>query len=197
MGFFDFMTEDIAVDLGTANTLIIHNGKVVIDSPSIVARNRITGKIIAIGKEANLMQGKTHENIKTIRPLKDGVIADFQASEEMIKQFVKQIPSIKKRLFPPSLRMVICIPSGITEVEKRAVRDSAKYMNAKEIYLIYEPMAAAIGVGIDIMEPKGNMIIDIGGGTTEIAVIALGGIVCDQSVKVAGDLFTNDIMYYM
>jgi rod shape-determining protein MreB len=170
---------------------------VVIDAPSIVARNRITGKIIAIGEEANLMQGKTHENIKTIRPLKDGVIADFQASEEMIKEFVKQIPSIKKKLFPPALRMVICIPSGITEVEKRAVRDSAKHMNAKEIYLIYEPMAAAIGVGIDIMEPKGNMIIDIGGGTTEIAVIALGGIVCDQSVKVAGDLFTSDIMYYM
>ena len=197
MGFFDFMTEDIAIDLGTANTLIIHNGKVVIDSPSIVARNRITGKIIAIGHEASLMQGKTHENIKTIRPLKDGVIADFQASEEMIKEFIKQIPSIKKKLFPPALRMVICIPSGITEVEKRAVRDSAKHMNAKEIYLIYEPMASAIGVGIDIMEPKGNMIIDIGGGTTEIAVIALGGIVCDQSVKVAGDLFTNDIMYYM
>ncbi len=162
-----------------------------------VARDRTTGKIIAIGKEANLMQGKTHENIKTIRPLKDGVIADFQASEEMIKEFVKQIPSIKKKLFPPALRMVICIPSGITEVEKRAVRDSAKHMNAKDIYLIYEPMAAAIGVGINIMEPKGNMIIDIGGGTTEIAVIALAGIVCDQSVKVAGDLFTNDIMYYM
>ncbi len=169
----------------------------VIDSPSIVARNRISGHIIAIGKEANLMQGKTHENIKTIRPLKDGVIADFEASEQMIKEFVKQIPSIKKKLFPPALRMVICIPSGITEVEKRAVRDSAKHMNAKEIYLIFEPMAAAIGVGIDIMEPKGNMIIDIGGGTTEIAVIALGGIVCDQSVKVAGDLFTSDIMYYM
>ena len=197
MGFFDFMTEEIAIDLGTANTLIIHKGKVVIDSPSIVAINRITGQIIAIGKEANLMQGKTHENIKTVRPLKDGVIADFEASEQMIKEFVKQIPSIKKKLFPPALRMVICIPSGITEVEKRAVRDSAKHMNAKEIYLIYEPMAAAIGVGIDIMEPKGNMIIDIGGGTTEIAVIALGGIVCDQSVKVAGDLFTNDIMYYM
>ena len=197
MGFFDFMTEDIAIDLGTANTLIIHNGKVVIDSPSIVARDTTTGKIIATGKEANLMQGKTHENIKTIRPLKDGVIADFQASEEMIKEFIKQIPSIKKRLFPPALRMVICIPSGITEVEKRAVQDSARHMNAKEIYLIFEPMAAAIGVGIDIMEPKGNMIIDIGGGTTEIAVIALAGIVCDQSVKVDGDLFTSDIMYYM
>ena len=197
MGFFDFMIEDVAIDLGTANTLIIHNGKVVVDSPSIVARDRTTGKIIATGQKANLMQGKTHENIKTIRPLKDGVIADFQASEEMIKEFIKNIPSIKKRMFPPALRMVICIPSGITEVEKRAVRDSAMHMNAKEIYLIFEPMAAAIGVGIDIMEPKGNMIIDIGGGTTEIAVIALAGIVCDKSVKVAGDLFTNDIMYYM
>ncbi|TCP23696.1 rod shape-determining protein MreB [Tenacibaculum skagerrakense] len=197
MGFFDFLTEEIAIDLGTANTLIIHDGKVVIDSPSIVARDRTTGKIIATGKEARKMQGKTHENIKTIRPLKDGVIADFQASEEMIKEFVKQIPSIRKKIFPPSLRMVICIPSGITEVEKRAVIDSARHMNAKDIYLIYEPMAAAIGVGVDIMEPKGNMIIDIGGGTTEIAVIALAGIVCDQSVKVAGDLFTSDIMYYM
>jgi rod shape-determining protein MreB len=197
MGFFDFMIEDVAIDLGTANTLIIHNGKVVVDAPSIVARDRTTGKIIATGQKANLMQGKTHENIKTIRPLKDGVIADFQASEEMIKEFIRNIPSIKKRMFPPALRMVICIPSGITEVEKRAVRDSAMHMNAKEIYLIYEPMAAAIGVGIDIMEPKGNMIIDIGGGTTEIAVIALAGIVCDKSVKVAGDLFTNDIMYYM
>ncbi len=197
MGFFDFMTEDIAIDLGTANTLIIHDGKIVIDSPSIVARDGTSGKIIAIGEKANLMQGKTHENIKTVRPLKDGVIADFQASEEMIKEFIKSIPSIKKRLFPPSLRMVICIPSGITEVEKRAVQDSARHMNANEIYLIFEPMAAAIGVGIDIMEPKGNMIIDVGGGTTEIAIIALGGIVCDQSIKIAGDVFTNDIMYYM
>ena len=197
MGFFDFMTEDIAIDLGTANTLIIHDGKVVVDAPSIVARDRSTGKIIATGKTASLMQGKTHENIKTIRPLKDGVIADFEASEQMIKEFIKNIPSIKKRFFSPSLRMVICIPSGITEVEKRAVIDSAEHMNAKEIYLIHEPMAAAIGIGIDIMQPKGNMIIDIGGGTTEIAVIALGGIVCDKSVKVAGDVFTSDITYYM
>jgi len=197
MGFFDFLTEDIAIDLGTANTLIIHDGKVVVDAPSIVARDRSTGKIIATGKTASLMQGKTHENIKTIRPLKDGVIADFEASEQMIKEFIKNIPSIKKRFFTPSLRMVICIPSGITEVEKRAVIDSAEHMNAKEIYLIHEPMAASIGIGIDIMKPKGNMIIDIGGGTTEIAVIALGGIVCDKSVKVAGDVFTSDIAYYM
>ena len=174
MGFFDFMTEDIAIDLGTANTLIIHEGKVVVDEPSIVARDRSTGKIIATGKKASLMQGKTHENIKTIRPLKDGVIADFEASEQMIKEFIKNIPSIKKRFFAPSLRMVICIPSGITEVEKRAVIDSAEHMNAKEIFLIHEPMAASIGIGIDIMQPKGNMIIDIGGGTSEIAVIALG-----------------------
>jgi len=197
MGFFDFMTEEIAIDLGTANTLIIHDGKVVVDEPSIVARDRRTGKIIATGEKASLMQGKTHENIKTIRPLKDGVIADFEASEQMIREFIKNIPSIKKKFWTPSLRMVICIPSGITEVEKRAVRDSAEHMNAKEIYLIHEPMAAAIGIGIDIMQPKGNMIIDIGGGTTEIAVIALGGIISDKSVKVAGDVFTNDISYYM
>ena len=197
MGFFDFLTEEIAIDLGTANTLIIHNDKVVIDSPSIVAKNRLTGKVIAVCNEANLMQGKTHENIKTIRPLKDGVIADFDASEQMINLFIKSIPVLKKKIFSPSLIMVICIPSGITEVEMRAVKESAERVNGKEVYLIHEPMAAAIGIGVDIMQPKGNMIIDIGGGTTEIAVIALGGIVCDQSIKVAGDVFTNDIIYYM
>ena len=185
MGFFDFLTENIAIDLGTANTLIIHNENVVVDSPSIV------------GHEAALMQGKTHENIKTIRPLKDGVIADFDASEQMISMFIKNIPALKKRFFTPALRMVICIPSGITEVEMRAVRESAERVNGKEVYLIHEPMAAAIGIGVNIMQPKGNMIIDIGGGTTEIAVIALSGIVCDKSVKVAGDVFTNDIIYYM
>jgi len=197
MGFFDFLTENIAIDLGTANTLIIHNDNVVVDSPSIVARDRVTNKIIAVGHEAALMQGKTHENIKTIRPLKDGVIADFDASEQMISMFIKNIPALKKRFFKPALRMVICIPSGITEVEMRAVRESAERVNGKEVYLIPEPMAAAIGIGVNIMQPKGNMIIDIGGGTTEIAVIALSGIVCDKSVKVAGDVFTNDIIYYM
>ena len=197
MGFFDFLTENIAIDLGTANTLIIHNDNVVVDSPSIVARDRVTTKIIAVGHEAALMQGKTHENIKTIRPLKDGVIADFDASEQMISMFIKNIPALKKRFFTPALRMVICIPSGITEVEMRAVRESAERVNGKEVYLIHEPMAAAIGIGVNIMQPKGNMIIDIGGGTTEIAVIALSGIVCDKSVKVAGDVFTNDIIYYM
>ena len=197
MGFFDFLTENIAIDLGTANTLIIHNENVVVDSPSIVARDRVTNKIIAVGHEAALMQGKTHENIKTICPLKDGVIADFDASEQMISMFIKNIPALKKRFFTPALRMVICIPSGITEVEMRAVRESAERVNGKEVYLIHEPMAAAIGIGVNIMQPKGNMIIDIGGGTTEIAVIALSGIVCDKSVKVAGDVFTNDIIYYM
>ncbi|ETN93866.1 rod shape-determining protein MreB [Zhouia amylolytica] len=197
MGFFDFLTEEIAIDLGTANTLIIHNDKVVVDSPSIVARDRISGKIIAVGKQANMMQGKTHENIKTIRPLKDGVIADFDASEKMINMFIKSIPALKKRMFQPALKMVICIPSGITEVEMRAVKESAERVNGKEVYLIHEPMAAAIGIGLDIMQPKGNMIVDIGGGTTEIAVIALGGIVCDKSVKIAGDVFNNDIIYYM
>lgn len=197
MGFFDFLTEEIAIDLGTANTLIIHNDKVVVDSPSIVARDRSSGKIIAVGKEANMMQGKTHENIKTIRPLKDGVIADFDASEKMINEFIRNIPALKKKFFNPSLKMVVCIPSGITEVEMRAVKDSCERVNAKEVYLVHEPMAAAIGIGIDITQPKGNMIVDIGGGTTEIAVIALGGIVCDKSVKIAGDVFTNDIIYYM
>ncbi|KPH13263.1 MULTISPECIES: rod shape-determining protein [Chryseobacterium] len=197
MGLFDMFTQEIAMDLGTANTLIIHNNKIVIDQPSIVAIDRTTGKPIAVGEQAKLMQGKTHENIKTIRPLKDGVIADFHASEHMIKEFIKQIPGIKGRFIQPALRIVICIPSGITEVEKRAVKDSALKVNAKEVKLIYEPMAAAIGAGIDVQSPEGNMIIDIGGGTTEIAVVALGGIVCDKSLKIAGDVFTNDISYFL
>ena len=197
MGLFDFLTYDIAIDLGTANTLIIHNDNVVVDAPSIVAMDRTTGAFLAVGETAMQMHGKTHDNIRTIRPLKDGVIADFVASEHMIRELIKSIPGLTGRLFAPSLRMVICIPSGITEVEKRAVKDSAEHANAKEVYLIHEPMAAAIGIGVDVLEPKGNMIIDIGGGTTEIAVLALGGIVCDESIKVAGDVFTNDIVYYM
>ncbi len=192
----NFFTQEIAIDLGTANTLIIHNDKVVVDEPSIVAVDRSTGKTIAIGRAAQQMHGKTHENIKTIRPLKDGVIADFQAAEEMIKGMIKMIDP-GRRLFSPNLRMVICIPSGITEVEKRAVRDSAEHAGAKEVYLIHEPMAAAIGIGIDVEEPMGNMIIDIGGGTSEIAVIALGGIVCDKNIRVAGDELTQDIEEYM
>lgn len=196
MGLFDLFTQEIAIDLGTANTLIIHNDKVVVDEPSIVALDKRTEKVIAVGKRAMQMHGKVHENIKTIRPLKDGVIADFHAAEQMIREFIKMINTGRK-LFTPSLRMVICIPSGITEVEKRAVRDSAEHAGAKEVYLIHEPMAAAIGIGIDVEEPMGNMIIDIGGGTSEIAVIALGGIVCDKSIRVAGDEFTSDIEDYM
>lgn len=196
MGVFDLFTQEIAIDLGTANTIIIHNDKVVVDEPSIVAIDRGTGKVIAVGKQAMQMHGKTHENIKTIRPLKDGVIADFHAAEHMIRGMIRMINPGRK-LFSPSLRMVICIPSGITEVEKRAVRDSAEHAGAKEVYLIHEPMAAAIGIGIDVEEPMGNMIIDIGGGTSEIAVIALGGIVCDKSIRIAGDEFTASIEEYM
>ena len=196
MSFFDFMTEEIAIDLGTANTLIIHQDKVVVDEPSIVARDIQTNEIVAIGTRAQQMQGKTHKKIETIRPLKDGVIADFQSSEQMIRGFIKMIPR-KRTLFSPTLKMVICIPSGVTEVEKRAVIDSAAHAGAKEVFLIHEPMAAAIGIGIDVLEPNGNMVIDIGGGTTEIAVISLGGIVTEKSIRIAGDEFTDNIKNYM
>lgn len=196
MGLFSFFTREIAIDLGTANTIIIYNDKVVVDEPSIVSMERSTGQIIAVGKRAQMMHGKTHENIKTIRPLRDGVIADFQAAEYMIREMIKMI-GIRQSLFPPALKMVICIPSGITEVEERAVKDSAEQAGAREVRLIHEPMAAAIGIGIDVLEPTGNMIIDIGGGTSEIAVIALGGIVNNKSIRIAGDDFNADIEEYM
>jgi len=193
MGLF---TKEIAIDLGTANTIIIYNDKVVVDEPSIVAIERSTGKILAVGKRAQMMHGKTHENIKTIRPLRGGVIADFQAAEHMIRAMIKMI-EVRRTWFPPALKMVICIPSGITEVEERAVKDSAEQAGAKEVRLIHEPMAAAIGIGIDVLEPIGNMVIDIGGGTSEIAVIALGGIVNNKSIRIAGDEFNSDIEEYM
>ena len=194
MGLFNFFTQEIAIDLGTANTLIIHNDNIVVNEPSIIALNRNNPKeVLAVGKRALLMHGKTHESIRTVRPLKDGVIADFNAAELMMRELIKMIYP-KKPWFPPSWRMMICIPSSITEVEKRAVRDSAEQAGAKEVYLIYEPMAAALGIGIDIEDPVGNMIIDIGGGTTGVTVISLAGIICDQSIRVAGDEFTDDIM---
>ena len=190
-----FLTKEIAMDLGTANTLIYHNGKMILDEPSIVAVNQRDGKIICVGRYAREMHGKTHEHVKTIRPLKDGVIADFNAAEQMIKGMI-QMTQLGLGVFS-SLRILICIPSGITEVEKRAVRDSAEHVGAKEVFLIHEPMAAALGIGINVLEPTGHMIVDIGGGTTEIAVIALGGIVSDCSIRVAGDEFTKDIEEYI
>ena len=196
MGLFSFFNKELAIDLGTANTIIIYNDKVVVDEPSIVAIERDTQKIMAVGKRAMMMHGKTHENIKTIRPLRDGVIADFQAAEYMLRDMIRMI-NFHNSIFPPALKMVICIPSGITEVEERAVKDSAEQAGAKEVRLIHEPMAAAIGIGIDVLEPMGNMIVDIGGGTSEIAVIALGGIVNNKSIRTAGDDFTSDIVEYV
>ncbi len=195
MGLFSLFSQDIAMDLGTANIIIIHNDKIVIDEPSVIAIDAKTGKLIATGEQARRMQGRTHENIKTIRPLKDGVIADFNAAEMMIKNMIKR--TVSQGLFAPSLKIVICIPSGSTDVEMRAVRDSAEHAGGRDIYTIYEPMAAALGIGIDVEAPGGNMVVDIGGGTSEIAVISLGGIVCCESINIAGDVFTEDIQSYI
>jgi len=194
MGLFSF-TQEIAMDLGTANTIIIANDKIVVDEPSVVALDR-NDKVIAIGKIAQQMSGKEHDKLRTVRPLRDGVIADFYAAEQMIRGMIKMINN-RSRLFSPSLRMVVCIPSGSTEVEIRAVRDSAEHAGGRDVYMIYEPMAAAIGIGINVEAPDGNMIVDIGGGTTEIAVISLGGIVSNKSIRIAGDDLTADIIEYM
>ena len=196
MGFFNFLTHDIAIVLGTANILIVYNDEVVVDEPAIVAFDRTTNKVLAVGHKASQMEGKTHDNIRTVRPLTDGVIADFNAAEHMIRGMIRMV-NTSKSWGMASLRMVICIPAGITEVEKRAIRDSAEIAGAKEVFLIHEPMAAAVGIGINVEEPTGNMIIDIGGGTSEIAVIAMSGIVCDLSVKVAGQTFNEDIVLFM
>lgn len=195
MGLFSF-TQEIAIDLGTANTIIIQDDKVVVDEPSVVALDKRSDKLIAVGEKARQMQGKENEGIRTVRPLRDGVIADFYAAELMLRGLIKMIPQ-RNRLFAPTLKMVVCIPSGSTEVEIRAVRDSSEHAGGREIYMIYEPMAAAIGIGIDVEAPNGCMIVDIGGGTTEIAVISLGGIVSNKSIRIAGDDLTADIMEYM
>ena len=190
------LNKEIAMDLGTANTIIICDGKVAVDEPSVVALDRRTERMIAVGDKAKMMYEKTNPDIRTIRPLRDGVIADFNACEQMMRGLIKMVHS-GSRFFSPSLKMVIGVPSGSTEVELRAVRDSAEHAGGREVYLIFEPMAAAIGIGLDVLAPEGNMIVDIGGGSTEIAVISLGGIVADKSLRVAGDELTSDIQEYM
>lgn len=196
MGLFNFLRQGVAIDFGTANFLVMYEDKIVVNEPSVVSFERSTGKMIAVGRKAEQMEGKEHENIITVRPLKNGVIADFHAAEHMIKGMLK-LPEYGRRGFASAYKMVICVPSGITEVEKRAIRDSATIAGAREVYLIHEPVAAAIGIGLDVQEPTGHMIIDIGGGTTEIAVIALSGIVCDKSIRVAGNNFNEDIVHFM
>lgn len=195
---FSFLTQELAMDLGTANTIIFQNDQIVLDEPSIVAIDNKTGKCAAIGKKAKLMHERENPTIKTVRPLRDGVIADFNAAEMMIRGFIEMVNSGKRsRLFTPNLKIVVGIPSGSTEVEIRAVRDSSEHAGGKDIYLIYEPMASALGIGLDVTAPRGNMVVDIGGGTTEIAVISLGGLVVQSSIRTAGDEFTSDIQNYL
>ena len=195
MGLFSF-TQELAIDLGTANTIITCNDKMVVDEPSVIALDARSEKVLAVGGKAREMYEKTNPNIRIIRPLREGVIADFYAAEQMLRGLIKMASS-KRRWFSPSLKMVIGIPSGSTEVEIRAVRDSAEHAGGREVYMLFEPMAAAIGVGVDVLAPEGNMVVDIGGGTTEIAVISLGGIVSNKSIRMAGDDLTNDIVEYM
>ena len=194
---FSFLTQELAIDLGTANTVIFQNDQIVLDEPSIVAIDNNTGKCIALGQKAKLMHERVNPGIKTVRPLRDGVIADFNAAEMMIRGFIKQVNGRHRYLFQPNLKVVVGIPSGSTEVEIRAVRDSTEHAGGRDVYLIFEPMAAALGIGLDVEAPKGNMVVDIGGGTTEIAVISLGGIVQQDSIRVAGDVFTADIQNYL
>jgi len=195
LGFFDLLSNDIGIDLGTANTLVyVRNQGIVLNEPSVVAVEKSSGKILAIGSAAKEMTGRTPGGIEAIRPLKDGVIADFEMSERLIADFIRRVVKRKYIMKP---RIVISVPSGITEVEKRAVRDSAENAGAREVYLVQEPMAAAIGVGLAVDQPSGIMIIDVGGGTSEIAVIALNGIVNDTSIRVAGDECNEAIINYL
>lgn len=195
MGFFDFVSNDIGIDLGTANTLVFVRGQgIVLNEPSVVAVEKATGKVLAVGSAAKEMIGRTPGEISAIRPLKDGVIADFEISEKLLSDFIRRVIRHKYLIKP---RIVISVPSGITEVEKRAVRDSAENAGAREVYLISEPMAAAIGVGLPVDQPSGIMVIDVGGGTSEIAVIALNGIVHHTSVRIAGDELDDAIVMYL
>ena len=191
--FINWISGDIAIDLGTANTLIWLKGKgIVINEPSIVTRSVHDDKIVAVGNEAKAMLGRTHRDLETIRPLQDGVIADFKMTDGMLQGFIRKINL--NRMSRP--RMVICVPSGVTEVERRAVKDSGERANAREVYLIEEPVAAAIGIGLDISQPIGNIIVDIGGGTTEIAVISLNGVVTKETIRIAGDEMDEAILQW-
>ncbi|MFH2036232.1 MAG: rod shape-determining protein [Candidatus Zixiibacteriota bacterium] len=195
MCFLDFISSDIGIDLGTANTLVFVRGQgIVLNEPSVVAVEKATGKILAVGSAAKEMLGRTPGEIAAIRPLKDGVIADFEISEKLLSNFIKRVIRHRYLMKP---RIVISVPSGITEVEKRAVRDSAENAGAREVFLLQEPMAAAIGVGLPVDQPSGVMVIDIGGGTSEIAVIALNGIVNNFSIRIAGDELNDAIVMYL
>ena len=190
-----WVSDDLAIDLGTANTLVYVGGKgIVIDEPSVVAIDKQSGKVLAVGVEAKKMLGRTPGNIVAIRPMKEGVIADFETTEKMLRHFIQKAHNRRSFVSP---RIVICVPSGITQVEKRAVRDSAELAGAREVYIIEEPIAAAIGSGLPIAEAEGNMVVDIGGGTTDVAVISLAGIVYSESVKVAGDKMDEAIASYI
>ncbi|MCD8313107.1 MAG: rod shape-determining protein [Bacteroidales bacterium] len=193
---FSLFTQELAIDLGTANTVIFQNDQIVLDEPSIVALDN-TGKLIALGHEAKRMHERENPGIRTVRPLRNGVIADFTSAELMIRGFINQVNHRRSSFFSPNLKVVVGIPSGSTQVETRAVRESTEHAGGREVYLVFEPMAAALGVGLDVMAPKGNMVVDIGGGTSEIAVISLGGIVVQDSIRIAGDVFTSDIQYYL
>src|SRR6266853_1700019 len=196
-GFFGIFSNDIGIDLGTANTLVyVRDRGIVLREPSVVAIQAGTTNVLAVGEEAKRMLGRTPGNIVAIRPLKDGVIADFEVTEAMLRHFIQKVHG-KRTLFKPRPRVVIAVPSGITEVEKRAVKESALHAGAREVYLIEEPMAAAIGCGLPVQDAAGNMIIDIGGGTTEVAIISLSGIVFSRSVRVAGDELDEAIVQYM
>ena len=191
------LKHELAIDLGTANTVIYQNGKIVLDEPSIVALDSRSGALRAIGSQAQLMEGKENPGIVTVRPLISGVIADFNAAEQMIKGFIQKASGHTSRLFTPSYKLVIGIPKGSTPVEIRAVRDSSEHAGGRDVYLVYEPMASALGIGLDVLAPRGNMIVDIGGGTTEIAVISLGDIVEASSIRTAGNEITADIVDYL